>query len=156
MDPVNLADLGEWIAHQLIEVQPDQAAYFEKRAKDFRTRMMKLDGEIAEMLKPYSGRAFFIYHPALSYFAGRYGLHQEAIEESGHAPSIGELHRLIKRARDEGIRTIFVQPQESLRHAEVVSQAIGGSIEEIDPMALDLEANLLKISQVLVESFSPQ
>jgi zinc transport system substrate-binding protein len=76
-----------------------------------------------------------------------------AIEASGSSPSVSVLQRLISEARTKGIRVVFVQPQESQRQAALVADAIGGRLVEVDPMSMDLEGNLLRISRVLEDSF---
>jgi Periplasmic solute binding protein family. len=42
---------------------------------------------------------------------------------------------LIKKAKQEGVKTIFVQKQFSSAAAKTVASAIGGVVVEIDPLA---------------------
>ena len=50
--------------------------------------------------------AFMIYHPALSYFARDYGLHQICIEEEGKEPSPAHLRDLIEICKEEEVNYI--------------------------------------------------
>lgn len=50
---------------------------------------------------PGADHAFMIYHPALSYFARDYGLHQIPIEAGGKEPSPAHLKALIDTCKDE-------------------------------------------------------
>ena len=54
---------------------------------------------------------------------------------------------LIKRAKQEGVKVVFVQAQFSTRNAETVAQAIGGRIVQIDPLAKDYLNNMRKIAE---------
>ncbi|MCX5685731.1 MAG: ABC transporter substrate-binding protein, partial [Planctomycetota bacterium] len=49
---------------------------------------------------------------------------------------------LIARAKAEGVRVIFVQPQFSAKSAEAVAAAIGGTVIPLDDLARDYLANL--------------
>ncbi|MGC9450072.1 MAG: metal ABC transporter solute-binding protein, Zn/Mn family [Oceanipulchritudo sp.] len=153
LDPVRVAQMGGFIANELAGLRPGEAALFQQNQKDLQERANALDERLVRLLGPYRGRAFYIYHPALGYFAGRYGLRQVAISGAGQAPSVKELHRLVARAREDRVRTIFVQPQESRKHAEIVADAVGAEIVEIDPMEPDWEKNILQIGEALANSF---
>jgi zinc transport system substrate-binding protein len=154
MDPRRLSQVSSEVEADLLKALPAAAASISARADRFRERAEALDTRLETLLAPYAGRAFFIYHPALGYFADRYGLEQVAISPSGHAPTAKELHNRIRQARDYGVRVIFVQPQESKDHAQTVARAIGADLVEIDPMARDWEANLLQVAQALVAAFA--
>ena len=63
-------------------------AYYLARYDSLCQRIQHTDSLIRRQLSaPESAKAFMIYHPALSYFARDYGLHQISIEEGGKEPS---------------------------------------------------------------------
>lgn len=74
-----------------------------------------------------------IYHPALSYFARDYGLHQISIEEGGKEPSPAHLKELIDLCKAEDVRVIFVQPEFDKRNAETIAQQTGTKVVPINP-----------------------
>ena len=152
MSPALLMELADAIATQLAAAYPDGAASFLEGAVRFKERASALDARLDKQLAPFKGKAFYIYHPALGYFAQRYGLEQIAIAGQGQEPSARELHRLISEARSSGVRAVFVQPQENQRHAQIVAQAIGAQLVEIDPMRLDWEANLQSIGEAMANA----
>jgi zinc transport system substrate-binding protein len=154
LDPVRLGLLATRVAESLGEALPEQKSEFARAAVAFSARMAEVHKELEATLAPFRGQAFYIYHPAFGYFAGRYGLRQVSIASSNQGPAAKELHRLIGQARKDGVKTLFVQPQESKRHAEIVAQAIGARLVEVDPMSVDLGANLIHIGRALSESFS--
>jgi len=118
------------------------AEAFRKNLATLDDGLDKLDARLAEALAPLAGRDFFVYHPAFGYFADAYGLRQAPVELEGKEPTARQLARLIDRARAEGVRVIFVQPQFSAKSAEAVAAAIGGAVVPLDDLAKDYIANL--------------
>lgn len=155
LDPLRLMQIADRIAAELAATRPGQAGAFRASAAAVEARARALHQRLSELLAPHAGRAFFIYHPALQYFADRYNLEQVAIAD-GHDPSPRILHERITEARAAGVKTIFVQPQENRKHAEIIASAIGAEVVEINPMAPDWEANLLEIGQALATAFGKE
>jgi zinc transport system substrate-binding protein len=67
---------------------------------------------------------------------------QIAIEENGAAPGPRHLAEVIDRARAQGTKTVFIQPQVSASYAETVAKAIGAKMVTLDPLAEDYIENL--------------
>ncbi|MDY7108022.1 MAG: zinc ABC transporter substrate-binding protein [Planctomycetota bacterium] len=140
------------IAEALKTRDPARAAVFENRWTRLEQRLDELDEAIRRTLTPVRGRSFLIFHPAWGYFADEYGLKQVAIEIEGKTPTDHELTALQQFARNERIDVVFVQPQISGQAAEAVAAAIDGRIEALDPLAAEVEANLLRVADVLAEA----
>ena len=135
------------ICRALISEDPAQRAYYQDNLKAFHHDLDRLDAEIKETMENFKTRKFMAFHPAWGYFAWDYGLEQIPIEVEGKEPSARALAGLIKRAKQEGIKVVFVQAQFSTRNAETVAQAIGGRIVQIDPLAKDYLKNMRKIAE---------
>ena len=90
-----------------------------------------------------------IYHPALSYFARDYGLHQISIEEGGKEPSPAHLKELIDLCKAEDVRVIFVQPEFDKRNAETIAQQTGTKVVPINPLSYDWETEMLNVAKAL-------
>jgi zinc transport system substrate-binding protein len=121
-----------------------------------------LDGEIAvleleigEILAPYRGRRFYVFHPAWGYFAEQFGLEQVAIEKEGKEPTAHDLAEISRRAREDRARVIFVQPQYSEAAADLLAREIGAEIEPLDPQAPDWDRNMLGTARALADSWGP-
>lgn len=104
---------------------------------------------LARDLAPLRGRPVFVYHPAFGYFLDEFGIQQVAVEAGGKEPTQKGLAALIEKARKEGARVVFVQPQFSKTAAAAVAQAIGGVVVEIDDLAPDWLANLGRMGDAL-------
>lgn len=135
------------MAAALGEEDPEHAPYYEKRLKEFLQQVDGLQERLEESLATYEGRTFYVFHPAFGYFARAFGLEQRAVQVEGKDPTPRQLQELIRRAREENVRIIFVQPQFESRSAEAVAKAINGAVVPLDPLARDVLANLEKIAR---------
>ena len=160
-----LLDPHTWLDPRLVKVQaanvcaalsrmrPDQADRFESNLDALEHDLDALDARLASALAPLKGSSMFVFHPSFGYFADAYGLTQVAIEESGQQPSARELADLIGRAKEEGVRVIFVQPQFSTASARTIAEEIGGAVVAIDPLSPDYIANMEAIADAVAAAF---
>jgi zinc transport system substrate-binding protein len=141
------------ILNGLIAVDPSNQASYDHHFREFILECLDLDRDIRRILSERNGRReFMVFHPAWGYFAEAYGLEQVPVEVEGKEPKPAELKRLIGRARERGIKVVFVQPQFSTRNAEMVAEAIGGRIAVADPLAPDWAANLRRTAEALASA----
>ncbi len=133
----------------LIALDPAHAETYRRGHRELTARLTTLDAELERQLAPVKGKSFLVFHPAWSYFARRYGLHQLSVEHEGKAPNARTLARLIDEARRLKIRTILVQPQHPARSARVVADAIGARVVEVDPLSEDYFGTLRRLAAVL-------
>lgn len=94
---------------------------------------------------------FVIYHPALSYLARDYSLEQIAIEREGKEPSAKYLAEIIDKARNNGVKHIFYQSEFPASSVEVVCRDVGANAVEINPLEVDVFANIRHITQLITE-----
>jgi zinc transport system substrate-binding protein len=144
------------ITAALKETDPEHRDQYQQNLEDFLRDLQDLDQTLREVLKPYRGRAFYVFHPAFGYFAKAYGLKQEAVEIQGKSPSPKQLLDLINRAKAEGVKIIFIQPQFDPSAAQTLAKAIGGAVVPIDPLEKDVLANLRSVAQKIAEALQPQ
>ncbi|NNE93953.1 MAG: zinc ABC transporter solute-binding protein [Verrucomicrobiales bacterium] len=123
-----------------------------KNAEELEAAITQLDYDLALKLKPIKGQSFYVYHGAFGYFAQAYGLKQESIEIGGRKPEPKQLAALIEKAKSEGVKMIFVQPQFDQTSAKAIADAIGGTVLSVDPLETDVLANLQKIADAIIES----
>ena len=116
-------------------------------------RLEQLEAGIAELLAPFKESRFYVFHPSFGYFADTYGLVQVPIELDGKSPSPRQLSDLIEQAQVDGVKVIFVQKQFPADSANVVANAIGGAVVQLDPLAEDIVANLQQIADAIATSY---
>ncbi|MGD0653319.1 MAG: zinc ABC transporter substrate-binding protein [Thermoguttaceae bacterium] len=141
------------IASALEKIDPGDDAFFKANLVQLHRELDAVDGKIRLELKPYAGKSFYVFHPAFGYFADCYHLRQEAIEAGGRQPSPKQLRDLVQKAKSDGVRVIFVQPQFDLHSAQTVADAIGGRIVSINDMEKDIPANLQDIAGKIEKAF---
>lgn len=126
-------------------------AYYKIRLAHFLTRAYKLDAALRATVAalPKEQRHFLIFHPSYGYLARDYGLTQLSVEIEGKEPKPADLAHLVKVAKENEIRTIFVQPQFSVRSAQTLAREIKGNVSATDPLSQDWEGNLWAFIQAL-------
>lgn len=136
------------ILNALVSADPGNASTYRSNYKGFITEILDLDLDLMNLFSGREGgRAFMVFHPSWGYFARAYGLKQVPVEVEGKEPKGPDLQRLIKYAREHGIKVVFVQPQFSTTSAEVISKEIGGQVISVDPLAPDWTRNLREVGE---------
>jgi len=151
--PGSVRAMATNLADALERVLPEHRETLRANLASFRSEIDSVDRELHETLDRYAGRPFLVFHPSWGCFAEEYGLRQLAVEREGKEPSAHELAELIRSARDEGIRVVFVQPQHSARAASTIADAIDGRVEPLDPLASDWPQNLRRVAARIRDSF---
>ena len=154
LDADNLIRMAGTIKEELAALDPAGKAQFEKNYALFAGRIGEIDGAIAKKLAPFKGEALFVYHAAFGYFAHRYGLKQTAVELGGREVSPSRLAGVIRKARAAKAKVIFVQPQFNPASCRALADAIGGRVAPLDPLAGDVEKNLLTMADAVNSGFS--
>ena len=146
LSPLNLIRMADDMAAAMISADPGNAESYRQNLQRTSAALSELHNELATDLAPFKGAAFYVFHPSFGYFAREFKLEQEAVEIAGKSPSPRQLSALIARARADGVRIIFVQPQFDVKSAATVAQAIDGVVEPLDPLAEDVAGNLRNIA----------
>ena len=154
LSPLNCAQIAQKAAAELGKVMPRFKEEFKARADKFSMKMRKLHETMLKRLAPHKGKTFFVYHPAFGYIASLYGLKQHAIELGGREATPARMAAVIREARKQGAKVVFVQKQFNPASAKALANAIKGEVLELDPLAGDVEKNFLLLSEALVKGFS--
>ena len=91
-----------------------------------------------------------VFHPAFGYFLKRYGIRQLAVELNGREPTGRYLSELLRVAKENRVRCIFVQPQFNGKTVRVVAKELGGAIVTLDPLPMDYTKGLRTLSSQLL------
>lgn len=153
MSPLNAKVMAGHIAAYFEQADPSRASEYRENAAALERDLDAIHGRVSEILAPYRGRAFCVYHPSLGYFADAYGLRQVPVEVEGKEPTARQLAALIEQARREQIKTIFVQRQFPGKAAESLASELGGAIVRLDPLSRDCIANLADIADKMREGW---
>ena len=150
--PANAKIMVEDIYEGLVQLDPENEAYYAQNREAYLEELDALDARIREKLEGREERNFMVYHPSWGYFAAEYGLTMIPVEVEGKEPSARDLAKLVDLAKEKKVKVIFVQTQFSPRSAEVVAQEIGGEVVAVDPLAKDYIANMDNVSDVFARN----
>jgi zinc transport system substrate-binding protein len=153
LSPPLLKIMAEVICESLEEKDSEHRPLYRANLNRLNANIDDIHERVATALEPYRGRTIFVFHPAFGYFTDTYGLRQAAIEIEGKSPSPRQIEEIIRLARVENVRIIFVQPQFDKRSAESVAEAIGGVVVHMDPLAKDIPANFENFAEKILKAF---
>lgn len=151
LSPLNAKIQAKTIADTLAELAPEHAETFRRNLAAFQADLDAVHAELTKALAPLKGREVFVYHPAFGYFLDAYGLKQTPVEIGGKEPTARQLAELIDRAKQAGVKVIFVQPQFPTKSADAVATAIGGAVIPLDDLSKDYLANLRDMAHKIQE-----
>lgn len=147
LSPENLAIMAVTIEQALTEVDPKNNTTYAQNRKQVEKELTKLHQDLTEILAPHEGASFYVFHPSFGYFAHAYSLKQQAVEVEGKSPTPRQLSNLTAKAREEGVKVIFVQPQFDSSSTQAIAEAINGEVVPLDPLAEDVTGNLRLIAE---------
>jgi zinc transport system substrate-binding protein len=150
--PANAKIMVEDIYEGLVELDPENEAYYAQNKDAYLEELDALDSRIREKLNGSEGSSFMVYHPSWGYFAADYGLNMISVEIEGKEPSAQDLTKIVDLAKEKNVKVIFVQAQFSTRSAEVLAQEIGGEVVAVDPLAKDYVANMDNVTDIFARN----
>jgi len=146
LSPPLVKQQAETILKALKAADPQHSADYDDNYRAFVAEIQNLDRALKQTFAGKEGLPFMVFHPSWGYFAQAYGLEQVPIEIEGKNPKPAQLQALIIRAREAQIRVVFVQPQFSVKRAELVAREIDGQVAFADPLALNWLDNLRDVA----------
>ncbi len=155
MNPVLVKIMAGTIFRVLVKMDPLNQGEYENNYHHFCKELDGLDKVLKASLEGLKGESLFVFHPSFGYFTDRYGLKQVAVEVMGKSPKGKQLFAIIKLAKREKTRVIFVQPQFNQQAAEKIASAINGSVLPIDPLAYDYLFNMRSLAKTLAAKLKP-
>ncbi|HII03094.1 TPA: zinc ABC transporter solute-binding protein [Methanosarcinaceae archaeon] len=150
--PANAKVMVENIYEGLVEIDPENEAYYAENRDSYLEELDALDARIRAKLEGHEERNFMVFHPSWGYFAAEYGLTMIPIEIEGKEPSVQDLANLISEAKEKNVKVIFVQAQFSTRSVEAIADEIGGEVVVVDPLAKDYISNMDEVSDIFARS----
>ena len=152
MSPLNAKIMVQNICDGLVQVDPDNRAYYQRNRDDYLQKLAKLDQDIRYGLSGVTNRTFMVYHPAFGYFAREYNLTMIPVEAEGKEPTAAGIAHLIKQAKEHNIKVVFASPQFNPESAKVIAKAIDGKVVFINSLVREYIVNLRILLDELVQA----
>lgn len=127
LDPRNGAHMAQAIAARLAELDPDHAADYQRRYRDFaQTLESKLVSWRAE-LAHLKDKPVIAYHTSFIYLADTFGFQivDEVEPKPGIAPSAASLSALLTRIKTDHIGILIMEPYYERRSARYLNEQTG-------------------------------
>lgn len=142
LNPLLAKQQARTMRDTLVRLDPGGKETYGANFDSLAAELDALDRKLARILAPIKGGTIYVFHPSFGYLTDAYGLKQMAVEMEGKPPKGKELTRLIKQAKQDGVRVIFVQPRFDQNAARTIAKAIDGVVVPLDPLARDYVRNL--------------
>lgn len=142
------------IQESLSQIFPQYDSVFGANTKSFLSEIDSIDLEIRKELEGTKTKKFFVFHPAFEYYARDYGLVQVSLEEDGKSPSMKHMKSILEQAKEEGVKTIFIQREFDSNTARTIAEDIGGKVVVIDPLEYNWINSMRTITQQLKEALN--
>ncbi len=152
LSPQNGILAAKNIERSLAEIDPLHADEYAANRKNLEAELGTLSEEISRKLAGVKNRTFMVFHPAWGYFADEFNLKQIAAEQEGKELTPKTMLQVIRQAKKQDIRVVFVSPTFSRLQAETIAREIGGVTRPVDPLSGDYIANLRRVADAFAAS----
>ena len=152
--PKNVIKIAELIKKSLIKIDNKNMAAYDASAKSFKETLIELDEIVRLKTRNIERKTLIVSHPSWSYFADEYGFTQVSIEREGKEIQARSLVKLIKIAKINNVKTIFVQPQFNDRAAKTVANELNAQIMVLDPLAFNYVENMNMVTDNIVKGLA--
>jgi zinc transport system substrate-binding protein len=136
------------------ELNPLHKQIYDANYQILVSELKQLDDKARGMFTSVKKKSFMIYHPNLGYLARDYGLVEVSVEYEGKEPPPSRMKELIDFARNEGLKTIFVQREYDTKNAQAIADEIGADLVIIDPLSEDWYKSTLDMITALYTSLN--
>lgn len=136
LDPIHAERIIDTIAKGFSEAQPQDKAYFQDRANQYKAKLEALHNRYVQDLSSCQSRSIVTSHGAFNYLAKRYDLDITPIAgvSPDEEPSAAKLAEVVTIARQKDIQYIFFESLVSPRLADTIARETGAKTAVFDPI----------------------
>lgn len=135
LDPLRMADLGDAVATQMAQADPEHADDFTANAAALRADLEALDRDYTTGLATCQRDVAVVSHDAFGYLS-RYGIRFEAIAglTPDAEPTAADLAHLQSEIRQYGVTTVFYERLATPKMAQALAEDVGVETAVLDPL----------------------
>lgn len=132
-DPRNIGQVADALTTRLASLDPANAAYYEARHRDFKTRWNAAIGRWEAEAVPLRGTAILVQHKAFPYLQQWLGLREVAALEPlpGVEPSVASLSGVLQRLRSTPAKMVIRAAYSSPRASQWIAGRAGIAAVEL-------------------------
>jgi zinc transport system substrate-binding protein len=79
---------------------------------------------------------------------------QVSLEEDGKSPSMKHMKSVLKDAKNEGVKTIFIQKEFDVSMAKTIADDIGGRVVVVDPLDYNWLSNMFITADLIKDALN--
>jgi len=150
--PENVKIIANNIYKYLLHVDPSNKKYYKKNLEQFLSEIKSTDQKIKKILENTKiGTKFMVFHPSWGYFAQKYNLSQITVEINGKSPKPKTLSHIMKEAKEEDVKAIFVQPEFSDKTAKTIASQLNINVIKASPLDKNWSQSLINLAKAIAE-----
>ncbi|MFJ1790790.1 metal ABC transporter substrate-binding protein [Kitasatospora griseola] len=136
LDPTRYAAVAKSVGAELAQVDPANAADYQRNTDRVVAQLATLDQEFRDGLQNVKTKTFITSHAAFGYLADHYGLNQVAINgvDPEAEPTPSRLAAIQRAAKDNGATTVFFEALVSPKLADTMAADLGLKTAVLDPL----------------------
>lgn len=128
---------------------PDDKEAFQKRYDVFNDSLQAYSHRLDSIMAPLRGKSFVVMHPAMSYFARDYGMHQVSLEKDGKEASPRQLRERLDEAASAQPLVLFYEKGHGDNSAASMASQLGISAHPINFEGADFLQEIESAARVL-------
>jgi ABC-type Zn uptake system ZnuABC Zn-binding protein ZnuA len=135
-DPLTVLAMLPQFTKTLQALDPAHEGVYLENAGRFAQRLQALHEEIEAKMQPVEGQPVVLFHQSWAYFLARYRIPLVGLLESAPGKELGpqSLARLQEHIKAKQVKAIFSEPQLPQRPAQLLAEATGARLAELDPL----------------------
>ena len=156
LSPENVRQMVENVKKRLVEIDPENAAFYEQNANESLEELVKLDEEFRTGLASCGKDVVLVSHNAFSYLARDYGF--EIVSLSGLSPEAEptpqQIKGLVDSAREHELKYVFYEAFVDPRVSTAIASEVGAEVLELNPIegASDQDATYFSMMRKNLEN----
>lgn len=121
---------SEAIKDTLIEIDPENKAYYEQNYNEFKQKLDDLYNKYNEKFQTLQNKNFITGHAAFGYLCMDFGLEQKSVENvfGEGEPTPKQLENLVNFCKENNITTIFSESLASPKVSETLAAEVGAKV----------------------------
>lgn len=135
-DPLTVKALLPALVDTLCRIDTTNSAVYRQNSLQFSMQLDNLTQLIKKSLAGIPNKGVLLAHPFFQYYLKRFGFDLIGTIETipGSEPTPRELKEIIDLANQQQLKLILTQPQISDRPAQLIAEATGAKIVQLDPI----------------------
>ncbi len=153
LSPALVRKMAHTIHEELVLLYPENREKYNLGYQQFLKEIDEIDIKVRQFFQGFEGKPFITFHPSLSYFARDYLLEQHSVQQRGKEPTPGQIANLVKLAKENNIKVIYIQSDFDRENARMFAQETNTEIIQVWPLNPDWSDNMVYLARLLSENF---